>query len=389
MLKILSRRNAEDFNIVRTSDYHNCLMLWRFRHIFVLALTLMVTGVSAYGQGSVYRSKIYRGVSQSSFIHAAELSKECYEKCRKLKTSDDRALLKETVDSITIKCDMALELIDKAMEQSDNPEDCEERATLARINLKDMKEFAPMVLEEGNESDFLLKKMTMSVGAGQTSINLFHLSMITHDDKSPNDDPLDDPQNDLDKLAEDASRSELDEAALNLLKEAYQRDMDAMADGGEEGDYLGEDDASKADAANDKLSDLQEGMESDIVKLMDALSPIDPLADEEEGLTSEGEIIFDPEVGNELMYRIQIGYYRKNRNPEHFYGLHPVYAFTTKEGYAKFYTGQFKSYRKAVEVKNYIRANFVPDAFVVPYKGGGRISISDAIFSELEVLGNK
>jgi len=316
---------------------------------------------------------MYRGQSQSMLIEAAEMARDLHVKYKltpqSTNTTEVRGLIREwnqTIDSVRV-------ISIDAMKVSHNPNECKDRLDQARQGMADMKEFMPLLTENENSEDFKQKLLALAYGAGEVSIDLFYASTITHDDLPPTDGSGQNKGKDA--MADNANRAELDEAALNLLKEAYQRDLDAQ----------GADGAAKADAAVNKVTELQVDMEGDIIKLMDALVPVDPLGEDEVDLTSDGDIIFNPEVAEELIYRIQIGYYKINRDPEHFHGLHPVYAFSTEEGYAKFYTGQYRSYRSAVGIKNYIKDNFIPDAFVVPFYGSKRISVSDAIFKELQV----
>lgn len=385
-----------------------------FSRLFILFITLSVT-LSLRAQTDslsaempeleeVYRSSLYRGRSQSYLIDAAERMKQIHYDFRAVSSDIGLDELQALVSDFDLRLDSVSMLMVSAMQVSLNADECTARLERADRAMVDIKEFMPLLYTNENVLDFRQKLMALSLGSGEASVDLFHASLITYDDLPPLEGVDNFGQevlangtgsgsgdgkggNAVNDMAANASRTEVDEAAINLLKEAYQRDMDANASGGE-GDYISSREEDKTWAAVEKVTQLQEGMEEDILRLMNALAPIDPLAEQEEDLSSDGDIVFDPDVSKELLYRIQIGYFKRNRNPDHFHGLHPVYAFTTEEGYAKFYTGQYRSYRSAVEIKNYIRDNFVPDAFVVPFMGAERISISDAIFTELEVVGN-
>jgi hypothetical protein len=98
--------------------------------------------------------------------------------------------------------------------------------------------------------------------------------------------------------------------------------------------------------------------------------------------TGGGDISMDEEVPEGLVYKIQLGYYPEEVDKENFRGLFPVSGETVKEGLARFYAGLFFSYADASRGNKYIRENIIPNAFVVPFHNGEKISMSRAV--ELE-----
>jgi len=103
--------------------------------------------------------------------------------------------------------------------------------------------------------------------------------------------------------------------------------------------------------------------------------------------TGGGEISMDEEVPEGLVYKIQLGYYPENVDKDNFKGLFPVSGETVKEGLARFYAGLFFSYADASVGNEYIRDNIIPNAFIVPFYNGQKISLSRAV--EIERLRNR
>lgn len=95
-----------------------------------------------------------------------------------------------------------------------------------------------------------------------------------------------------------------------------------------------------------------------------------------------GDISMDEDVPEGLVYKIQLGYYPEDVDKENFRGLFPVSGETVKEGMARFYAGLFFSYADASRGNEYIREKIIPNAFIVPFHNGEKISMSRAV--ELE-----
>jgi len=80
-----------------------------------------------------------------------------------------------------------------------------------------------------------------------------------------------------------------------------------------------------------------------------------------------------------LIFRVQLGVF-KNRLPNNaFRGLTPVSGETTSDGSVKYTAGNFRRFEVAAGVKKELNRNGYPDAFVVAYYNGKRISLAEAM----------
>lgn len=95
--------------------------------------------------------------------------------------------------------------------------------------------------------------------------------------------------------------------------------------------------------------------------------------------TGSGEFSINEEVPEGLVYKIQLGYYPEDVDKENFRGLFPVSGETVKDGLVRFYAGLFFSYSDASVGNDYIRENIIPNAFIVPFFNGQKISMSRAV----------
>lgn len=91
------------------------------------------------------------------------------------------------------------------------------------------------------------------------------------------------------------------------------------------------------------------------------------------------EIEMDKMVPDGLAYKIQLGYYPANVDIENFHGLFPISGETVKDDLVRIYAGLFFSYSEASKGNKYIKENAIPNAFVVPFNNGKKISMSQAI----------
>lgn len=82
-----------------------------------------------------------------------------------------------------------------------------------------------------------------------------------------------------------------------------------------------------------------------------------------------------------LVFRVQIGAFKNPIAPERFAGLAPVGAETTTFGFMRYQVGLFTDYQQANAVKNDLRKLKYNDAFVVAYRNGKRIPLTEALDS--------
>lgn len=83
-------------------------------------------------------------------------------------------------------------------------------------------------------------------------------------------------------------------------------------------------------------------------------------------------------ITKETVFRVQLGAYRNSVSKNIFKGV-DVIAFPTKEGITKYVTGSFKTYKEAHIHKSLMQEKDFSDAFVVGYKNGKRVHITELI----------
>lgn len=98
-----------------------------------------------------------------------------------------------------------------------------------------------------------------------------------------------------------------------------------------------------------------------------------------ETASADGDIAMNPVVPDGLVYKIQLGYYPVDVDTDNFQGLFPISGETVREDLARYYAGIFFSYADASKGKKYIRTHAIPNAFIVPFLNGEKISISRAV----------
>lgn len=83
-------------------------------------------------------------------------------------------------------------------------------------------------------------------------------------------------------------------------------------------------------------------------------------------------------ITNEIVFRVQLGAYRNSVSKGIFKGVE-VIAFPAKEGITKYVTGSFKTYQEAHAHKSKMHDKDFDDAFVVGYKNGKRVHITELV----------
>lgn len=89
-------------------------------------------------------------------------------------------------------------------------------------------------------------------------------------------------------------------------------------------------------------------------------------------------IQFDPFLPNGLVYKVQIGAFSKRIEPGVFRGFAPITAENAGNNLIRYTAGMFEGFSPADLAKNEIRKIGYPDAFVVAYYNGKRVSAADA-----------
>lgn len=82
---------------------------------------------------------------------------------------------------------------------------------------------------------------------------------------------------------------------------------------------------------------------------------------------------------NDMYFTVQIGYYGEQKTDDDFEIPETVDERSTADGNYRYTTGKFLNYDEAAAKKELLQKNGVPDAFVIAYKGGKRVSVQDAL----------
>jgi len=86
----------------------------------------------------------------------------------------------------------------------------------------------------------------------------------------------------------------------------------------------------------------------------------------------------DPPVPSGVVYKVQIGAFRNPIPVDLFKGIQPLTAESAGNGITRYTAGLFTEFANADAAKIEIRAMGYPDAFVVAFRDGKRISVADA-----------
>ncbi len=88
---------------------------------------------------------------------------------------------------------------------------------------------------------------------------------------------------------------------------------------------------------------------------------------------------------NIIVYRVQIGAWKKPLDQAIFKGVNNVIPIKGKDGWIRYTTGSFVDYKEAVNYMNQMRARGFEDAFISTYKDGERIGLDIAIKTDKEI----
>lgn len=77
-------------------------------------------------------------------------------------------------------------------------------------------------------------------------------------------------------------------------------------------------------------------------------------------------------------YMVQVGVFGRPRTSDQLFGIQPLYEERMENGYYRYYTGPFTTYEEAIRTQSRLRSTSVPDAFIVAFREGRRISVAEA-----------
>ena len=94
--------------------------------------------------------------------------------------------------------------------------------------------------------------------------------------------------------------------------------------------------------------------------------------------TPANPIPVNPVIPSGLLFKVQIGAFRNPIPQNLFKGINPIMGEKTGMGFIRYSAGLFRKLPSANEAKGLIRRMGYPDAFVVAFYDGARVSIADA-----------
>ena len=100
--------------------------------------------------------------------------------------------------------------------------------------------------------------------------------------------------------------------------------------------------------------------------------------DQSKVYSTNDAIPLDPEMPNGIIYQVQVGAFRQKINPAIFNGLSPLVGEKIPSGIIRYKVGYFRGFKSANMAKGRIRKLGYPDAFVVVFYNGNRITLDKA-----------
>ena len=132
----------------------------------------------------------------------------------------------------------------------------------------------------------------------------------------------------------------------------------------------------KIATSSDKLLTIQSELSEEILKIVDEAI----FTTEKTGFYNEQvPVPKNPEMPEGLVFRIQIGFFKKELPEEHFDGIFPLASEQIDNTYFRYIAGSFPTYEAAKRSLQKINDKGYSDAFIVAYFNGKKISISEAL----------
>ena len=95
--------------------------------------------------------------------------------------------------------------------------------------------------------------------------------------------------------------------------------------------------------------------------------------------SASNPIPIDPPLPNGVIYKVQIGAFRKPISQDAFKGLNPLMGEKTRNGLLRYTAGLFNDYNKAIVARDQIRRMGYKDAFVVVFNNGQRSTLQSVV----------
>jgi hypothetical protein len=98
-----------------------------------------------------------------------------------------------------------------------------------------------------------------------------------------------------------------------------------------------------------------------------------------DGAERTAPILMDAAMPEGIVFKVQIGAFRKPVSEEAFSDMTPVMGETVNPGLVRYTAGLFTGFRQAADAKDKVRSRGYTDAFVVAYRDGKRIPLGEAM----------
>jgi hypothetical protein len=132
----------------------------------------------------------------------------------------------------------------------------------------------------------------------------------------------------------------------------------------------------KIATSSDKLLTIQSELSEEMLKIVDEAI----FTTEKTGFYNEQvPIPKNPKMPEGLVFRIQIGFFRRELPEEHFDGIFPLASEQIDNTYFRYIAGNFPTYEAAKRSLQKINDKGYSDAFIVAYFNRKKISISEAL----------
>lgn len=189
--------------------------------------------------------------------------------------------------------------------------------------------------------------------------------------------------------AQELSKKERKREKKRLKKEKKKRLKELKKMGADEFENLQKQQKEAKEKAATLGSELEsvkaelEGKDSEIRQLKDEIRRKDAqLKEAQAALASKPEeqnVPLSNQYDDGLVFRVQIGAYRDKNLQQYLDTSENFSGETDPQGLQIYTLGNFRDYWEADKFKKYLRAMGVKDAWIVPYRDGGRVPIKDVL----------
>lgn len=137
----------------------------------------------------------------------------------------------------------------------------------------------------------------------------------------------------------------------------------------------------KSKNSDDKLIQVKNDLSEEMLQIVNK----DIFTTEKKDFYNENvPIPIDSKTPEGLVYKVQIGFFKKQLPSKHFDGVFPISSQKVDNNYYKYMAGNFKNYAEAKEAKITLTKKGYVDAFIISFIDGTKVPISEALKKEKE-----